>query len=201
VEAALLPTALMMTNAMVIEQALLKPNRVAMGNKGVAVAPCDLFRCQDGWVLVQVAGQPMFKRWCRIVGEEAWFTDPRFANDDLRAGNSEVLNTRMAAWCEARSQAEAMAALDAARVPASPLLSPQDVLDDPHVQAMGFLHPLPFPGTPADAPVMETPFRMSATPGVIHSRAPLLGEHTDQVMAELGYGAAEIAELRARAVI
>ena len=201
VEAALLPTALMMTNAMVIEQALLKPNRVAMGNKGVAVAPCDLFRCSDGWVLVQVAGQPMFKRWCRIVGEEAWFTDPRFANDDQRAINGEVLNTAMAAWCEARTQAEVMTTLDSARVPASPLLSPQDVLDDPHVQAMGFLHLLPFPGAPGDAPVMETPFRMSATPGVIHSRAPLLGEHTDAVMAELGYSEAEIARLRAEAVI
>lgn len=202
VEAALLPTALMMTNAMVIEQALLKPDRVAMGNKGVAVAPCDLFRCRDDqWILVQVAGQPMFRRWCRLMGEESWFTDPRFASDDLRSVNETMLNAKMSDWCLARSQAEAMTELDTARVPASPLFSPQNVLDDPHVKAMGFLRPLPYPGTPAAAPVIETPFRLSATPGAVRTRAPLLGEHTDDVMAELGYADPEIAGLRARGII
>jgi crotonobetainyl-CoA:carnitine CoA-transferase CaiB-like acyl-CoA transferase len=201
VEAALLPTALMMTNAMLIEQALLKVNRVAAGNRGIAVAPCDLFRMKDGWMLVQVAGQPMFKRWCRMIGEEPWITDPRFGNDDLRAVNGDVLNDRMQAWCDGKTKAEALGILDAARVPASPLLSPQDALDDPHVQAMGFMKPMDFPGTAGPAPIIETPFRMSETPGSIRTRAPLLGEHTDAVLSTLGYDAAQIAELRARSVI
>jgi crotonobetainyl-CoA:carnitine CoA-transferase CaiB-like acyl-CoA transferase len=201
VEAALLPTALTMTNAMLIEQAILQVNRVAVGNRGIAVAPCDLFRMKDGWMLVQVAGQPMFKRWCRMVGEEQWITDPRFASDDLRALNGDVLNDCMQAWCDGKTKAEAVSLLDAARVPASPLLSPQDALDDPHVQAMGFMKPVDFPGTARPAPIMETPFRMSATPGSIRMRAPLLGEHTESVMSMLGYDAAQIADLRARAVI
>jgi crotonobetainyl-CoA:carnitine CoA-transferase CaiB-like acyl-CoA transferase len=201
VEGALLPTALMMTNAMLIERDLMQVDRPRAGNRGIAVAPCDLFKMKDGWVLVQVAGQPMFKRWCRMMGCEELFEDPRFANDDLRSINGDLLNDIMQAWCDERTKAEALAILDAARVPASALYSPQDVLDDPHVQAMGYLKPTPFPGASKPAPIIETPFRMSATPGTIRTRAPLLGEHTDAVLGELGYGADQIADLRARAVI
>jgi crotonobetainyl-CoA:carnitine CoA-transferase CaiB-like acyl-CoA transferase len=201
VEGALLPTALMMTNAMLIERDLMQVDRPRVGNRGIAVAPCDLFRMKDGWVLVQVAGQPMFKRWCRMMGREELFDDPRFASDDLRSINGDVLNDIMQVWCDEKTKAEALAILDAARVPASALYSPQDVLDDPHVQAMGYLKPVPFPGTSKPAPLIETPFRMSATPGAIRTRAPLLGEHTDAVLGELGYGAGQIADLRARSVI
>jgi crotonobetainyl-CoA:carnitine CoA-transferase CaiB-like acyl-CoA transferase len=66
---------------------------------------------------------------------------------------------------------------------------------------MGYLHPLEFPGASRPVPIMETPFRMSATPATIRTRAPLLGEHTDEVLAEIGYDADRIAGLRARRVI
>jgi crotonobetainyl-CoA:carnitine CoA-transferase CaiB-like acyl-CoA transferase len=201
VEAALLPVALMMTDGMLIDQAMLKSDRGRVGNAGTAAAPCDLFKLRDGWVLVQVAGQPMFKRWCRLVGQEGWFTDPRFASDDARATHGAILNARMQAWCDERTLAKATAELDAARVPIGPLYSPQQALDDPHVQAMGFLKPMDYPGLPAPAPVIETPFRMSATPGGIRRRAPTLGEHTDEVLAEIGCAADEIASLRADGII
>jgi len=201
VEAALLPSALMISNALIIEQALLQQNKGRVGNKGLAVGPCDLFRLTDGWMLVQVTGQPMFKRWCRLVGEEAWFEDPRFANDDLRAVNGDLLNARMQAWCEGKSTVEAVDGLNAARIPASPVLSPQQALEDPHVQAMGFFKPVDYPGLPKPAPVIETPFRLSATPGEIRVRAPTLGEHTDVLLAELGYAPNDIRSLRERAIV
>jgi crotonobetainyl-CoA:carnitine CoA-transferase CaiB-like acyl-CoA transferase len=201
VEAALLPTALMMTNGMLIDQAILNSNRPRVGNKGTAAGPCDLYKVTDGWILMQVSGQPMFKRWCRLMGREEWFTDPRFATDDLRAINGDVLNDAMQAWCEGKTKAEAGAALDAARIPGSPLHSPQEAIDDPHVQALGFLKPMDYPGLPKPAPIIETPFRLSATPGSIRMRAPTLGEHTDIVLKALGYGAADIAGLRERAII
>lgn len=201
VEAAILPSALMISNPLLIEQALLQTNRGRVGNKGMAIGPADLYRLDDGWILAQVAGQPMFKRWCRMIGEESWFTDPRFADDQLRAENGDVLNDRMQQWCQGKSVAQAMEVLDAARIPASPLLSPQQALDDPHVQAMGYFKLVDYPGLPRPAPVIETPFRMSATPGTIRSRPPLLGEHTDVLLAELGYGADTVASLRERRVI
>src|SRR3546814_8469679 len=84
VEAALLPTALMMSNAMLIERELLQVEKPRIANRGTSVAPCDLYEVADGWVLLQVAGQPMIKRWCRLVGREELFDDPRFADDDKR---------------------------------------------------------------------------------------------------------------------
>jgi crotonobetainyl-CoA:carnitine CoA-transferase CaiB-like acyl-CoA transferase len=201
VEAALLPTALMMTNAMLVEQDLLQLNRVAVGNRGVAVAPCDLFRVKDGFVLVQVAGQPMFKRWCRMVGRLDLFEDSKYDSDDKRAEHGDFLNDLMQAWCDERTQAEVTVALDAARLPSGPMLSPQQALDDPHIQAMHFMQPTGFPGLAKPAMISTTPFELSETPGEIRHRAPLLGEHTDEVLAELGYDAAKIAGLRAASII
>ncbi len=201
VEAALLPTALMMANAMLIEREVLQVDKPRMGNRGTSVAPCDLYRVTDGWVLVQVAGQPIFKRWCRMVGRLDLFDDPRFADDDSRWEHGDVLNDLMQEWCAAMTKAELLAALEAARVPSAPLHSTQDALDDPHIEAMGYLQRVDFPGAPRPVPIIETPFRMSATPGTIRRRAPLLGEHTDEILGEIGYDPDQIAGLRAREIV
>ena len=202
VEGALLPTALMLSNAFLIERELLQTDKPRMGNRGASVAPCDLYRTADEqWVLLQVAGQPMFKRWCRLMGREELFDDPRFANDDIRWENGDVLNDIMSQWCADKTKAEVLELLEMAKMPAAPLHSTQEVLDDPHIQAMGYLKRVPFPGASRDVPIIETPFRMSATPGSIRHRAPLLGEHTDEVLREIGYDTAQIAELRADAIV
>ena len=202
VEGALLPTALMLSNAFLIERDLLGVDKPRMGNRGTSVAPCDLYRTSDGGrVLLQIAGQPMFKRWCRLVGREDLFDDPRFADDDLRWANGDVLNDLMAEWCAPKTKAEVLGLLESAKLPAAPMHSTADVLADPQVEAMGYLRRVPFPGAPHDVPIIETPFRMSATPGEIRHRAPLLGEHTDEVLGEIGYTAGDIAGLRGRGIV
>ncbi|SCX34364.1 CaiB/BaiF CoA transferase family protein [Mycolicibacterium fluoranthenivorans] len=202
VEGALLPTALMLSNAFLIERELLQVDKPRMGNKGASVAPCDLYKTADEqWVLLQVAGQPMFKRWCRLVDRLDLFSDPRFADDDSRWRHGDMLNDIMAAWCADKTRAEVLELLEKAKMPAAPLYSTQDVLDDPHVRAMGYLRRVPFPGASREVPIVETPFRMSATPGTIRRRAPLLGEHTDEVLGEIGYGTAEIDLLRAGGIV
>ena len=201
VEAALLPTALMLSNAFLIERELLGVEKPRMANRGTSVAPCDLFAVKDGHVLLQVAGQPMFKRWCRLVGRPELFDDPRFADDDLRWENGDVLNDLMQEWCTGRTRAEVMELLEAAKLPAAPVSSPAEVLDDPHVAAMGFLERVDFPGASRPVPITATPFRLSATPGTVRGRAPLLGEHTDEILAEIGYDDDAVAGLREREVI
>ncbi len=202
VEGALLPTALMLSNAFLIERDLLGVDKPRMANRGTSVAPCDLYRTKDdGWVLLQTAGQPMFKRWCRLVGREDLIDDPRFADDDRRWEQSDLLNEIMAQWCADKTKAEILELLESAKLPAAPMHSTQDVLEDPHIAAMGYLKRMAFPGTSKDVPIIETPFRMSATPGEIRRRAPLLGEHTDEVLGEIGYDTAEIAALRDRSIV
>lgn len=201
VETALLPTCLMMSNAMLIERDLLGVEKPRAANRGTSVAPCDLFEVEDGWVLLQIAGEPMFRRWCRLVGRNELIDDPRFANDDLRWEHGDFLNDLTQEWFAGRTRASAMEELLAAKLPAAPVTSPAEVLADPHVEQMGYLQHLEYPGAPSPVPITGTPFTLSATPGTIRRRAPLLGEHTDEVLTEVGYDASGIDDLRALGVI
>ena len=201
VETSLLATSLMMTSAMLIEQAVIHPDRKAALNRGQLSAPNNIYATRDGWVLVQVVGQPIFRRWAKLMGVEAWLDDPRFTDDKTRGENWEVVDGRMAEWCRMRSRADALAELEAARVPAYPVNTIQDALDDPHVAAMGYLQPCDYPGLPGPAPLVELPLRMSAAEVGRKRRPPLAGEHTDAILADLGYTPADIAGLRERQIV
>jgi crotonobetainyl-CoA:carnitine CoA-transferase CaiB-like acyl-CoA transferase len=107
----------------------------------------------------------------------------------------------MARWCAERTTQEAVDTLGGAMIPAGPVLSPQQALDHPHIRAAGFMQAVDYPGLPIPAPVARAAVRLSETPGEIVTRPPMLGEHTDLVLAELGYDAAAIAALRQSAII
>jgi crotonobetainyl-CoA:carnitine CoA-transferase CaiB-like acyl-CoA transferase len=201
VEGALLATAVTFTNAMLIEQAVVAPNRVPTGNRGQTAAPVDLFRTRDGWIICQVVGEPLYRRWARLMGEPHWREDPRFKDDLARGEHGSLISERMQQWCSTRSTEEALDILGREKIPAAKVLKPQETLDHPQLQAMGFLEPLAYPGLPRPAPVAKVPVWLSGTPGGIRHRAPLLGEHTERVLGELGYSAAEIGELRRQKVI
>jgi crotonobetainyl-CoA:carnitine CoA-transferase CaiB-like acyl-CoA transferase len=201
VEASLFNTALTMMNGTLIEQAAIQRNRVATLNRSQTSAPADTFRTRDGWVLVQSVGGPLFKRWADLMGEDHWLDDPRFKDDISRGDNGAVISERLAAWCAERSSEEVLAAMEEARLPAGQVMSPQQVLDDPHIAAKGLFQYTEYPGLEKPAPLMKTPVELSATPGEIRQRAPELGEHTDAIMQELGYSAEQIADLRSRRII
>src|SRR5919206_235324 len=93
-EGALLPPAVTLSNALLIEQAVIKPDRVPTGNRGQTAAPVDLFRTRDGWVLCQVIGKPLFRRWAELMGEPAWLTDPRFKDDISRGNHGAIISAR-----------------------------------------------------------------------------------------------------------
>jgi crotonobetainyl-CoA:carnitine CoA-transferase CaiB-like acyl-CoA transferase len=148
-----------------------------------------------------VVGQPLFHRWARLMGEDHWLTDPRFKDDISRGEHGTLISERMGAWCAARTSAEALDILGKASIPAAPVLKPQQALDDPHVRAMEFFQTVDYPGLPRPAPLARTPVRLTDTPGAIRHRAPTLGEHTDAILAELGYADADIAALRDKGAI
>jgi crotonobetainyl-CoA:carnitine CoA-transferase CaiB-like acyl-CoA transferase len=201
VEGALLATAVTFTNAMLIEQAVISADRVPTGNRGQTSAPVDLYRTRDGWIICQVVGNPLYRRWAKLMGEPHWLEDSRFKDDLARGDNGVLISERMQRWCDEYDTAQALEILGREKIPAAKVLKPQETLDDPQVRGMGFFQPLDYPGLPRPAPVAKVPVWLTATPGGIRHRAPLLGEHTDAIMAELGYAPAAIAELRSKRII
>ena len=201
VEGSLFNTALTMMNGTVIEQAAIKANRLATLNRSQTSAPADTFKTKDGWVLVQTVGGPLFKRWTDLMGEDHWLDDDRFKTDISRGDNGEIISERLASWCAERTNEEVLAEMEKARIPAGPILSPQQVLEDPHIAAKRLFESVEYPGLDTPAPLMKTPVELSETPGEIRSRAPKLGENTDEIMKELGYDQEQIIDLRNKRVI
>ena len=201
VEGALLRTAVAFNNPALAEQQVIQVDRVATLNRGQTAAPSDVFRTRDGWIIAYAIGNPMFARWAKLMGEDHWLTDPRFKDDQGRGDHGELISKRMGGWAAERTTAEALAVLEAAKIPAGPLYSPQQALEDPQIRAGGLLRDTDYPGLPRPAPLAPTPVDLSETPGRFRHRAPTLGEHTDAILAELGYDADAIAGLRARGVI
>ena len=201
VETNLLRSALNLSNVQIIEEAVIDKNRQATGNRMQAGGPGDLHKTKDGWVMIQVAGDSLFRRWAKLMGEEEkWTSDLRFASEMLRGDNNAILSERTAAFTKDLTTEEALAAFAAAKVPAGPMLNPRQVLDDPHVQAVNMYQPTDYPGLARPAPMVEPGARFSAF-DVARNRPPTCGEHTDEILAGLGYERAEIDTLRAEGVI
>ena len=201
VEGSLFNTALTMMNGTVIEQSAIQRNRVATLNRSQTSAPADTFKTKDGWVLVQTVGGPLFKRWADLMGEEHWLNDDRFRTDISRGDNGEIISERLAIWCAERTNKEVLDEMEQARIPAGPVLSPQQVLEDPHIAEKGLFEPVDYPGLNSPAPLMKTPVELSKTPGEIRSRPPMLGEHTDEIMKELGFNQGQISDLKEKRVV
>ncbi|MBV9992836.1 MAG: CoA transferase [Alphaproteobacteria bacterium] len=201
VEGALLRTALTYFSPTLIEEAVLKIDRQPTLNRSQTAGPSDIYKAKDGtWITVAVNGDPLFRRAARLIGAPEWLDDPRFASDKARGDNGEIISERVGKWVAERDAADAIAQFEAARVPAGPVLRPRETLADAHVKAGDFFSDVDFPGI-GKAPVAATPVKLHGTPGEVRARPPLLGEHTDQVLRELGYSPAEIDALKAEGAV
>ena len=201
VDGSLLATGITFMHSLLAERSVLDIERKQQGNAGFHAAPADTYRTSDGWIVVSVIGPEMFARWARLVGREDLLTDPRCGDDITRADHRQVIAEAMNAWLSTRPSAQAIAELEAARIPAGPVLSLDQVLEDPQVKARGLLKYVDYPGAPKPVPLADTAVRLSATPGGIRHRAPTLGEHTDEILCEIGFSKEEIEGLRQTEVV
>lgn len=196
VDGSLLSTGITFMQNILAERQVLGIERRQIGNTSFYAAPGDCYRTQDGWLMISIVGNEMFARWARLVGREGFITDPRFADDQRRADNHGPITEAMNAWLASRDTTQAIAELEKARIPAGPVLDPGQVLEDAQVKARKLLQPHEFPGVAEAVPLAAPAVQLSKTPAGIRRRAPMVGEHTDEVLRELGYSEEEIRELR-----
>jgi crotonobetainyl-CoA:carnitine CoA-transferase CaiB-like acyl-CoA transferase len=200
VEGALLRTAMTFFSTTLIEEEVLKLGRKPTLNRSQTAAPSDIYKTGTGWITVAINGDPLFRRVARLIGAPEWIEDKRFASDKSRGDHGEIISARVAEWCAARSSDEAIKAFEGARVPAGPVYTMREALDDPHIKASDILTTTDYPGI-GKAPIAATPVKLHGTPGEVRRRAPTLGEHSDEILRELGYSAAQIDDLRASGVV
>ena len=134
------------------------------------------------------------------IGREDLGGDPALARNDGRAAQMQRIDGAIADWTSKRTLAEVLAAMEAAEVPAGRIYTAADIAADPHYVARGMIERI----TAADGEVLAVPGiipKLSGTPGAIRTQAPKLGEHTDEVLRQIGYGDEEIARLREAQVI
>jgi crotonobetainyl-CoA:carnitine CoA-transferase CaiB-like acyl-CoA transferase len=143
----------------------------------------------------------MFRRWARLVGREDLLADPRCADDLSRANNHQLINDAMNHWCGERTRDEAIAALEAARIPCGPVYDLDEAASDEQVQARRLYATVAAPRGGTMLPIAKPAVQLSETPGSVRHRPPALGEHTDAILDELGFSHEEIARFRDEKVI
>jgi crotonobetainyl-CoA:carnitine CoA-transferase CaiB-like acyl-CoA transferase len=200
VEGALLRTAMTFFSPTLIEEAVLELGRKPSLNRSQTAGPSDIFKTKDGWITVAVNGDPLFRRVAKLIGAPEWIEDARFASDKLRGDNGEIISARVQEWCAQHTSEEAIKAFEGARVPAGPVYTMREALEDPHAKASDILITIEFPGI-GKAPIASTPVKLHGTPGTVRRRAPALGEHSDEILGELGYSRDEIEDLRRSGVV
>ena len=158
-------------------------------------APYQAIRCADGYVTIGAANDRTFQRLCEALGRPDWAVDPEYRDDTQRIRNREALAARIEAVMETRPRAHWLELIESHGVPCGPINDYAEVMADPHVRARELVVETDHP-TLGRIQALGTPIKLSETPLSPGRPAPRLGQHTDDVLGDAGFGAEEIAALR-----
>jgi len=164
------------------------------GSAHILSAPYQAFKAKDGWLTIGGANQPNWQRLARVLDAPEWIEDARFLTNTHRMQNLDALVALMNEKLATRTVAEWIALLEPAGVPCGPINSIAQVFEDPHALARDMVVELEHPKA-GRTRAIGLPIKLSATPGKVARPAPLFGQHTREVLAEFGFGAAEIEDL------
>lgn len=175
--------------------------REPAGSSLPGIAPSNAYACRDGkYALIAGNGDSIFRRLMDLVERPDLGEDPSLAQNDGRVKRVQELDAAIGAWTATRTLDEVLAALNEARIPAGRIYDVADIAADPHYQAREMIVDAQLPdGTPIQVPGVVP--KLSETPGAIVHAAPALGEHTDEILGQLGIDAATRDAWRARGVV
>ena len=170
------------------------------GNKHPNIQPQDVFACADGHIVLVVGNDGQFAKFCEVAGRPEWVLDERFVSNGARVRNRDALLPLMVALFRERPMAEWAALLDEAGVPCSPINTIAQVFEDEQVKHRKMLIDLPHP-TSGTVPQIRSPMRFAEAELAFDRAPPLLGQHTHEVLAGLGFDQDRIAALAREGVI
>ena len=171
------------------------------GNRSANNAPRNTYLTRDGrWVAVSTSAQSIAELVMRLVGRPELTQEPWFTSGGERAKHADVLDEAVASWVARHDRDEVVRAFEEAHAAVAPIYDVRDVVADPQFQALGSLVRVTDPEL-GSVLMQNVLFRLSETPGRIHSTGPALGQHTEEVLAEIGVDAAQLAELRRRGAV
>jgi formyl-CoA transferase len=176
--------------------------RERTGNRHPAAAPGDAYKTKDDkWVVILVPSDAMFKRLIKVMGREELINDPRFKDPVKRVENTDAINGIVAEWIRQYMMLEIRDMLDAAEVPVAPIYNIKDIFEDPHYQARQDI--IEVEDRLLGKLKMQGVFpKLSLTPGRVHSGAPALGEHNEEIYSGLlGVSQEEIKQLQKENII
>lgn len=171
-----------------------------VGNEHPTSVPTNRYETSDGAINIAVAGDVIWRRFCKAIGKEDWTENPAYAANADRRENRVEMNAAIQAIVTTKSSADWVELLLEHGVPCGPIYRIDEMFDDPQVQHMGIAEVMdtePFGRTKA----LAQPVRMERTPARLAASPPGRGENTDELMLELGLTEAEILDLRARSIV
>ena len=174
-----------------------------MGNSHPSLAPYQDFPTQDGNMLLAIGNDGQFQRFCAAAGQPQWASDERFATNTLRVKHRAELIPAMEAVTRTRTTADWIALLEDKAVPCGPINTIAQAFDDAQVKARGLRVELPRSAGDGIRTIagVASPLRLSANPPVLRNAPPALGQHTDEVLTQLGLNTQAIAALRDKQVL
>ncbi|HEX7910840.1 MAG TPA: CoA transferase [Paraburkholderia sp.] len=201
VDVALYESVFNMMESLLPEYAVFGAVRQPAGSSLPGIAPTNAYKCRDGkYALIAGNGDSIFRRLMELIGRPDLGSDPALAQNDGRVKQVERIDTAIGEWTARHSLDDVLAALNEAKIPAGRIYDIADIAADPHYKAREMILDAALPdGTPVQVPGIVP--KLGGTPGAIAHCAPALGEHTDEVLAELGIDAQTRAAWRSRNVI
>jgi crotonobetainyl-CoA:carnitine CoA-transferase CaiB-like acyl-CoA transferase len=170
------------------------------GNNHPTSIPTGVFATADGHINIAVAGQAIWLRFLEAIGHPELNDDPAYATGGARSKNRDALNAALGAILRRRTSAQWIDMLNAAGVPCGPINTIDQVFADPQVRHLGLAQPVRSHER-GEVELVGQPILMSRTTGRVRTPPPLMGEHSDEILAELGYDRQQIADLRAAGIL